>query len=566
MKWLTTLSSTVLLMCASVHADQAAHGKTNYLTRDVTQDVFYFVMPDRFNNGDKSNDLGGPKGSISHGGFDPSSKWAFHGGDIKGLEQKLDYLDEMGITAIWMTPILRNKAVQNDGFAHHGYWIVDFTEIDPHFGSNADLKQFIDAAHKRDIKVFFDIITNHTADIHKYRECHNDDGTHKDGKNRCEYKSLMQVAMGNTYTPFVPEHEQNQLVPAWLNNTEYFHNQGDSTFEGENSLYGDFNGLDDLNTEHPDVVTGMIDIYKNLITEFKPDGFRVDTVRHVQLPFWQTFTPAIIAHAKALGIANFHVFGEVYDPDPKNLSTFTTEGKLPAVLDFGFQKAVGDVFFANAPVSTIGDLLAQDHLYNDDDSSVHELLTFLGNHDMGRAGHFINKGVPEASASEKLARSKLAHAMMFFSRGIPVVYYGDEQGFTGDGHDVDAREDMMPSNVASYIDNKLLGSEKSVAQDNFDTTHPLYQWIKELSSLRARFPALQHGEHLVHSLDDEKQLISFIRKGKNSTDDIALVFNASTTEQNTDLSLERDFTQVAGSAIVDGNRITLPALSFSLLH
>ena len=125
-------------------------------------------LPDRFNNGDVSNDSGAPKGSISHGGLDTTSKWAFHGGDMAGIEQKLDYLKSMGITAIWMTPILRNKAVQKGGFAHHGYWIVDFTEIDPHFGSNADLKRLIDTAHKKDIKVFFDIITRYGNKIYPF--------------------------------------------------------------------------------------------------------------------------------------------------------------------------------------------------------------------------------------------------------------------------------------------------------------------------------------------------------------------------------------------------------------
>lgn len=102
-----------------------------YLDRDVRDDVFYFVMPDRFHNGDSANDDGSKQHAISSGGLDKTSKWAFHGGDIKGLEQKLDYLQGLGITAIWMTPILRNKAVQKDGYGHHGYWTVDFTNLGP---------------------------------------------------------------------------------------------------------------------------------------------------------------------------------------------------------------------------------------------------------------------------------------------------------------------------------------------------------------------------------------------------------------------------------------------------
>ena len=252
--------------------------------RDVRDDVFYFVMPDRFFNANPDNDMGATDIPISRGGLDITSKWAFHGGDMQGLEEKLDYLKGMGITAIWMTPILRNQAIQAGGFGHHGYWIVDFTEIDPHFGSNQDLKNLIDAAHKKDIKVFFDIITNHTADIIRFKECHNDDGSFK-GEQTCEFKSTEQVKSGDKYTPFIPAGLEQIKSPAWLNDPKYYNNQGDSFWEGESAINGDFVGLDDLNTRLPEVVEGMIDIYKNIITEFKPDGFRIDTVKHVDMSF-----------------------------------------------------------------------------------------------------------------------------------------------------------------------------------------------------------------------------------------------------------------------------------------
>lgn len=564
----------------SGESNNAAQPQSSYLKRDVREDVFYFVMPDRFNNGDVSNDSGAPKGSISHGGLDTTSKWAFHGGDMAGIEQKLDYLKSMGITAIWMTPILRNKAVQKGGFAHHGYWIVDFTEIDPHFGSNADLKRLIDTAHKKDIKVFFDIITNHTADVIKYEECHNADGSFKSGLDQCTYHSLQEVKEQGTYRAFVPEKEQGEKFPEWLNDPRFYHNQGDTTFEGENSLYGDFNGLDDINTEDPEVVKGMIDIYTKLISEFKPDGFRIDTVRHVQLPFWQAFSPAIMAHAKAEGIENFHVFGEVYDPNPEALSSFTTEGKLPAVLDFGFQSAVGGVFFEDKPVSTIETLIAQDHLYNDEDSNVNQLLTFLGNHDMGRPGFFLNKHLPNASNEEKLQRSMLAHAMMFFSRGVPVVYYGDEQGFTGDGNDVDAREDMMPSKVASYNDNTLLGTKQTTKNDNFNSQHPLYKSIAEYAAIRKQQPLLQYGVQENKFFDDKKQVFAFARVANDTMPNggvaqqndeaLLVVFNVSAEQQTVTVSQQYEsYLVVSGAAKISASdngetQITLPAFSFGL--
>ena len=131
----------------------------------MRDDIFYFVLPDRFDNGDPGNDQGSATQALSRGGFDPRHKGYYHGGDLAGVERRLDYLQQLGVTAIWLTPLLRNRALQGDSAGYHGYWILDFSEIDPHLGTNEDLRQLIDAAHRRDMKVFFDIITNHTADV-----------------------------------------------------------------------------------------------------------------------------------------------------------------------------------------------------------------------------------------------------------------------------------------------------------------------------------------------------------------------------------------------------------------
>ncbi|NKF50868.1 alpha-amylase [Shewanella sp. WXL01] len=544
----------------------------DYLNRDVRDDIFYFVLPDRFNNGNPANDNGAAPGyakGISYGGLDVTTERGFHGGDIKGIEQKLDYLQQLGVTAIWMTPILRNKAVQKDGVAHHGYWIVDFTEIDPHFGTNDELKQLIAAAHTKGIKVFFDIITNHTADVIKFTECHNADGSFKAGNTHCEYKSLEQVAAGDKYTPFVPEREQGLKVPEWLNDPQYYHNQGDSTFRGESSLNGDFNGLDDLDTSHPQVLAGMTEIYKNLITEFKPDGFRIDTVRHVDLEFWQSFSPAIVAHAKSIGIPQFHVFGEVYDSDPKALSLYTTQGKLPSVLDFGFQRVAADIFYRGKSPVHAKALFAQDDLYQDHDSGADLLMTFLGNHDMGRSGYFINQHDAQQSDADKLKRSILSHAYMFLSRGIPVIYYGDEQGFTGDGNDIYAREDMFASQVASYNDNALLGTDKSTADDNFDTEHPIFNAIAQLSELRKRNTVMRRGEYQPRFYQQDNPVFAFARVYGDT--EWLMVFNSG--RQAGKISLDKaDYQLISAPDGVDMNvegqsiSVQLPRLSYAILE
>ncbi|MFC4701447.1 alpha-amylase family glycosyl hydrolase [Glaciecola siphonariae] len=510
-----------------------------YLERDITDEIFYFVMPDRFHNGKAENDMGDPNNAISYGGLDKTSKWAFHGGDMVGLEAKLDYLQNLGITSIWMTPILRNKAIQKDGFGHHGYWVVDFTEIDPHFGSNDELKSLIDAAHARNIKVFFDIITNHTADVIKFKECHNEDGKFKeDGQKGCEFISKADMAAGKTYTPFVPEKEQGVKVPEWLNDPKYYNNQGDSTWQGESVITGDFAGLDDINTSLPEVQTKMIEIFENLISEFKPDGFRIDTVKHVDIEFWQAFGPAITEHAKSIGIPNFHIFGEVYDGNPAGLSKYTTAGKLPSVLDFGFFFNVKDSILEGKDIGRIGALFDNDDYYRDEDSGPELLLNFLGNHDAGRVGHFLQKSFTQADDATLLRRSELAHALMYFSRGVPVVYYGDEQGFTGDGGDVDARENMDPSLVDVYNDNILIGTSKTTADDNFDTDHPLYQSLAELAQIRVANRVLRSGIHQMHMANDDTGILAFSRIDPSTREEYLVMFNLSETPRNVKMSVD----------------------------
>ena len=137
----------------------------------VTDERFYFVMADRFNNGSTANDDGGLGADPMVSGFDPARKGFYNGGDLKGLREKIDYIQGLGTTSIWLTPSFKNKAVQPEdkSAGYHGYWITDFTQIDPHLGTNEELKALIDEAHSRGMKVYFDIITNHTADVIGYK-------------------------------------------------------------------------------------------------------------------------------------------------------------------------------------------------------------------------------------------------------------------------------------------------------------------------------------------------------------------------------------------------------------
>ena len=276
----------------------AANPKMN-LDRPISDEIFYFVMTDPFYNADPANYRGDAKYTpgkedsrrdIMRHGFYPEDKGFYHGGDFKGIIKKLDYLEGLGVTSLWLSPVQKNQPVQGDGSfngssaGYHGYWITDFTTVDPHMGTEEEFKSLVDEAHK--VKVFIDV-TNHTADTISYHGC-----------GACPYRSRAEYPYTRTkhwrvlnegfvdgdlskenfaklkddnyaYSPYVRKNPGKIKKPDWLNDTIYYHNRGDSTFSGENSLLGDFFGLDDLFTEHPRVVEGMIDIYKEGLPSIK---------------------------------------------------------------------------------------------------------------------------------------------------------------------------------------------------------------------------------------------------------------------------------------------------------
>ena len=315
------------------------------------------------------------------------------------------------------------------------------------------------------MKVYFDVITNHTADVIRYQEgaapsyISKDQSPYRRARAPCSTTATSRAGarsrrwprrppphpLSFPYHPFVPDAERRRKVPAWLNDVRLYHNRGNTTFVGENSQYGDFFGLDDLFTEDPKVVNGMIDIYKFWIREFRVDGFRMDTMKHVDDAFWQKFAPEIERYARSQGIRDFYMFGEVAeDFEPAITSHYPIHDDVQGVLDFLFQMAAVDFAGKSLPTDSLRDFFLKDDWYTDGDSNAYNLPTFLGNHDRGRIGMFVRNNNPGADEAELLRRDRLAHALMYFSRGNPVIYYGDEQGFTGAGGDQDARQDMFP--------------------------------------------------------------------------------------------------------------------------
>ena len=513
---------------------------------------FYFVMTDRFANGDPSNDTGGLGAGTGTGeqgtgaadrsttGFDPTNTGYFQGGDLAGLRERLDYIDGLGVSALWLTPSFLNKPVQgvgvNESAGYHGYWVTDFTQIDPHFGTNDDLASLITDAHARGIRVYFDIITNHTADVISYgagngssyvataaKPYRTADGTEVDIEALAGSPDfpVLDPATSFPYVPQVDPAEATLKVPDWLNDVSLYHNRGDSTWRGESVTMGDFSGLDDLMTENPRVVEGFIDVYTGWM-DLGIDGFRIDTVKHVNPEFWDAFTAGLDAHAEAIGKSDFFAFGEVYEADAHVLAPYVREQGLDAVLDFAFQDAA--LAFVNGSGSAkLAEVFGADPEYASPHSDANALPTFLGNHDMGRVGYLVRD---EAA----LERTLLAHELMFFSRGQPVVYAGDEQGFTGigDGRDRHARQSLFATQTPEYAGQLLLTGEQAGSVDRYDTDAPLYTHIAALAELRQAHPALATGAQLERLADGSRYAFSRIDRDEKLEHLVA--FNASPNE------------------------------------
>ncbi|WP_346010070.1 alpha-amylase family glycosyl hydrolase [Arthrobacter sp. Alg241-R88] len=554
----------------------------------VTDENFYFVMADRFSNGSTANDQGGLGNDPMVSGFDPTKKGFYNGGDLAGLLDKIDYIQGLGTTSIWLTPSFKNKAVQPEdkSAGYHGYWITDFTQIDPHLGTNAELKALIDEAHSRGMKVYFDIITNHTADVIGYEDAprmryaskdevpyETADGEAFDDRDYAGSESFPELDPTKSfpYVPVLETGEEDLKVPGWLNDPNLYHNRGDTTFAGEDAYYGDFFGLDDLFTEHPKVVDGMKEIYTAWIRDFGVDGFRIDTMKHVNNEFWQDFGPDVLNYAKEQGKDEFFMFGEVFDTTKSFTSQFTTRNQMQSVLDFPFQDAARNFASKGQDARNLETFFAGDDWYTDADSNVYQLPTFLGNHDMGRIGSFIATDNPGSTDAEQVARDQLAHELMYFSRGNPVIYYGDEQGFTGPGGDQDARQTLFASQVPEYLDDNLLGSDATHATDNFNPGHPLYAKISQLAGLTKEHPALRDGAHQHRYASEGQGIYAFSRTDAGDQREYVVALNNSEQTQSAEVPTyiaKRNYTRVYGEGAneaatsADGKlAVTVPPLS-----
>ncbi|HLK03881.1 MAG TPA: alpha-amylase family glycosyl hydrolase [Candidatus Acidoferrum sp.] len=452
-------------------------------------DVIYLIMPDRFADGDPTND----EPAEFPGSHDRAKPRAWHGGDLRGVRDHLDYLQGLGVTTLWLTPVVKNGATED----YHGYGAVDLYSVDPHLGSLDDYKDLVTAAHQRRMKILFDSVPNHVGPRHPWVVrpplpdwFHGTPEKHLDSYSPVKksfYGLPEEAAISNDpfealADPHTPESLRRNLTDGWF-----------------------FGILPDLNTENAVVAQYL---QQNIIWWLEStglDGLREDTFPYVSRKFWADWHWTLHRLYPQLS-----TIGEVFHPDPIVTSFFAGGKKgwdnldtgLTTVFDFPLFFAIRDVLLRNAPAGRLANVLREDALYPRPDL----LLPFFGNHDVPR---FISS---EGATPEKL---KLAFGLVLTLRGIPQLYYGDELGMPG-GADPDNRHDF-PGGWKEDSKNAFTAEARTAEQQEIFST------VQKLLRLRREHPALQSGK-LWHLFSDDSSYV-FLRQSDEER--ILVVFNNS---------------------------------------
>ena len=511
-------------------APLARQGRFQGLTSD---DVLYLIMPDRFSNGDPSND----DPAKSKGLFDRGKGRAYHGGDLRGIINRLPYLKELGITALWLNPWYDNtdrpdeKEVY-DGqttTGYHGYGAVDFYGVDEHLGDLATLKELVDKAHALGIKIVQDQVANHTGPYHPWV---------KDTPTPTWYNGTEDRHINETWQtwalkdPHATPNVTRAVLDGWF-----------------------INILPDLNQNDPEARRYLIQNTLWWAGVSGLDAIRQDTLPYVPRDFWRDWMAAIKREYPRM-----NVIGETFDGDPAQVAFFQggrkqwdgVDSGIDTEFDFPMFYAIRDVFIRNESLRRLAEVLAHDHLYVNADL----LVPFLGLHDVAR---FM--GEPGAT------REGLMQAQTFLmtTRGIPLIYYGDEVALAGAG-DPDNRRDFpggWPGDQHNAFTNE--GRSKDERQ--------VFDHLRRVIALRRELAPLRRGKLLTLGVDDTSYAIARLIKNEAV---IVLINNAKQEK-----TIEFDTTPIkvqAAAAMVDrldaareirlqGTmlRVVLPARSASVI-
>lgn len=329
--------------------------------RDWMSEIIYFILLDRFQDGDPANNPD----------VDRSDPHGFHGGDLRGVRQRLDYLQRLGVTALWLSPVYRNRPMRfYDQQPYHGYWPWDFFAVDPRFGTLAELQELARELHQRGMKLVLDFVVNHAG-----------------------YDAPLAARF-----------------PAWFHASGNITNWEDPRERETHRIFG----LPDFASDRPVVRSFFQAVARHWIEAVGPDGFRLDAVKHVPTTFWADFNQRVAARQGD----GFLLLGEMLDGDPRVIARTWQEGRFNALFDFPLYYTLKEVIAEGGDCRKLGSRFAEDRRYPDP----RRLATFLDNHDLDR---FLT------SCHGDRARLRQALAVLFTARGLPALTYGTEAGLAG---------------------------------------------------------------------------------------------------------------------------------------
>lgn len=472
------------------------------------RDMFiYFLLIDRFNDSGNSppykcadgeapmclKPVYNPKCSDkeSQRCRNPFNGKRFQGGKISGIISKLDYIQNLGCNAIWISPIFKNRI--EDDESYHGYGIQNFLEVDPRFGTLSDLQKLVKAAHERGIYVILDVVINHTGNNWGYLK-------EIDGREVSkDFSPYGQFEFGfwrnNNINP-----ADKAVWPVELRNPDYYNRRGsigngwDDPVEGMNGDFVNFKKLDLMN---PEVMDLLVKIYKYWIAVSNTDGFRLDTAKHMEPVAVARFSKAIHEYAKSIGKHNFFIFGEINSNDDRKIRQYVgdripTEGMedwfypLDSALDFPLHEVLHGVFKGFLGPDQLRKRYEMMKLIYPDHGEVGDyFITFLDNHDKPK--RFMHD-----TEKRYACQAILAMGYLLTSRGIPCIYYGTEQGFDGGnfnnnslGGDHFVRECMFGGNWGAF---------DTIGLHFFNEENDIYKEIGKIAKIRADEPALRYGK------------------------------------------------------------------------
>ena len=458
---------------------------------DWRDQFIYFLLIDRFD--DNSADVPAYDPMTTGHGRSREQGGVFQGGNLKGIMRRLDYIKELGATALWISPVFKNRQEKKD--TYHGYGIQNFLEVDPRFGTGDDLRELVRQAHRRGMYIILDIIINHTGDNWAYP------GDYpyyywKDAPGPFDFGFWRQM------DPTPGLQDDDAVWPRELQDKDCYKRRGQirNWFDQQEAMDGDFLTLKELNITRADVLDTLIRSYKYWIAFADVDGFRLDTVKHMENTATALFCNAIREYAERIGKRNFFLFGEVVGDDAviqryigRNTRMPGTNERFPsldACLDFPLYFVLEEVIKGFADPSLLRKRYEKFRsVYTDHGSAGKYFVTFVDNHDqMARPYRRFLHNNPHT------AQMVQAIGYLLTSQGVPCIYYGSEQNFDGGGDsDVYVRECMFGGRWGAF---------DTTGHHFFNPENPTYQQIARIADIRKQEPALRYGRQYFREISN----------------------------------------------------------------